>query len=1648
MQDNDYLAQEALKYLDIAQKFEQEGKNEDAIENYQLAADYLKKSGYMMHRISDLYERIEELKSFMRNQKLFQHEQLSAQIEKFQDQAFILIDKANNLESEGFFQDAIERYNSALKLLLQAGWSQTQIQNIKTKVSDLIEKQNLQKSIKSQKEIQLPTDVQSSPQIVDAFGEKIDVEKAEQLIKYREEKAKQERIQNDAFTFIDNAKFFERDNQFDKAIQNYEKAIELLISIGWAEQTQNLQFIVEKLRIEKQKYDSFKLQPQISEEDLSRRIYDESQVSINGTKIIEFDHKKRTEEEIQIEAFNLIDFAKKLDREKDYNKAIEKFQRAIQLFKSIGWDSYIQPIMNFIKDVKKKQKSEDSLENLKSKREVEIKKIQDSFYVKEREEIVQTAKEQEIRRKEYEQKRSKQIIKEKDFFTFLDKADDALQKKRDFDTALTEYQNALETLFDLGPSWESYIPMIKTTINSVKKLKEAQYKKEFETQKRLEDKQKEESKFQQQITDILQREREKLKQREFEIKLEQEKSEYFEHRRDSAFQALDDAQKYVKMGDLDKAIQKYQNVGNIFAEIQWNDELPLIEESIKELEQMKKESEIKRQEGMQNEIERQKEEQAFQEKISIQLRLEQERLRKREVKLREKEKELEYRQKRKEDAFKLLDEAQNLINQADFDKAIELYHDITNIFAEIQWYDEVEFIGNAIIEIENKRREYFLKRQGELQEKLEREREERDFQINITEKLKSQKEKFKERSLKLREKEKELEYREDKRRDAFRLIEEAQNFLSLGKFNEAIETYRKVANLFAQIQWREEIPIINNAILEIETIRKKKDIIDQKHMEDVIRKEMDNREFAERIRLQREIEGKRLTTDQELIAKKKKLSAQNLSKQEEAFKLLDKADDILKREEFNDVLGIYQQALNILENIGWTGGYIKLIKETINELKIRNEEKQRRELKEKELSRKQIESEKKFEMQIKESMEKEKARLKVKKIEIKKKEELIRQMESLKIEAFNLMDKAENLMNQGLYEQAIELYHQAELVLNELQYPTDSIKELILDIQEKKREKELAKQYEMEQQIKKQEEQKIFQQKITENMKYETDRIRKKEIGLIKQARAKEYIEKRREDAFDLLEQAEILMKKSQYNKAVEFYHSAELIFNEIQFPTDSLKELIIKVREKKREQELEKQKQLEYEIQRERAKQKYDTKLVEQISKEKEKLKRKEIKIQKLEEIRIKAEINKEKAFKILDEAERFTKNKDYEKAINSYRKAMLILNEIQYPTEPISQTIVKVEELKKKKSEEEQLNLKKQLEKMEEEKRLISLIEERRKYEREKELAQKLAIEEKERLVQEQLSNRETAYNLLEKGGTYLKRNQPDYDRAISLYVQARDILAEKVGWEPEINNLDILIGDLGKERKHSMERKELETQIQIQRQKEYDRFQEEIRNRREEYLRKKKEQQSKMRQLSQRREQIDQIKQDALELIDEGKRLAVHHDFEGAYLNFEKALTKFNEIGWTEQAKFIKREIENTKLLQENVKQDELRIQEIYEDLTSKKQLEELRLLEEEKRIQQTVGKVSDMTNEVSQLIKEQDKEIKTKLKKEKVLLKKEAKSFSKDMANLLKLKQELIEEINRSKEKSAKEREDLQKAKDKERANEIKKMLKDVSKKEKN
>ena len=2118
LQNSEELAREAIKFLELAQKFEEEKNAEKAISHYQKAAEFLKQSGFLMHRIKDVYGRIEALNNYLKQDQLIQHTQEQTKVEKLQDQAFALLEGAKKFEFEGFLEDAIQQYMSAITLLIQSGWSEVSLENLKLKIKNLTDDIKRQKLMQQdqQKELELSEEytqtlLEKKSQVAGFFGEKASADKVKSIEKFRAQKKLEEDLQNQAFDLIDKAKMFEKEKKFENAIMNYERAIELLNSIGWNAQTQNIQTILKKLRKEKEYFESYQLQQEKvalygSDKIKEQKDKIELEKMLKRDKLIKFEDKKIKEEEIQAKAFNLIDMGNRLERENNYSQALETFDQAIQLLTSIEWDAYIPPIIKLIDDIKDKQKREKNTAQLKEKRKKNLLILQESLYMKQREKIFQSAKDLDIKKKEYEEKRKGELKKERDLFSTLDNADYIL-KEKNFDTALKEYHKALELLEDLGPDWKVYSITIKNTISYVQKLKDEKFSKEYEDQKKLENKEQEEIEFQKQISSHLKKERDRLKKKEIIIKDHEEKIKFFEQRKKEASEFLDSAKNSIKQANYENAILAYQNAGIIFAEIQWIDEIPLIENSIREVEELQKKQKILRQNKIQEAINKQREEEEFQKQIAKYLQQEREAIKRKKIDLRQREEEVKYHKKQRKNGFKLLEEAQDNIKQGNFDKAIEILQHAMNLFADIHWQSEINLIQNAIVEIENRKREAEIQKQIKFKAELKRYKRERLFQELIAKDMKAQREDLKQKEYVLRERRQELAYREKKKEEAFNLLDKAQEFLSQGEFDDAIELYHKVSNNFAKIQWIEELPIIHEAIIEIENKKRENNLYKQKLLQKTIKKEASDKVFLEKIKYYRESEKAEILKEKELLEKQKQFTSQNLVKQQKAFTMIESGDVLIQENNFNKAIENYQKSIIFLKEVGWGAEYLKILQETIKNIELRKKEKEKEKQVEYENALKHKKDEDLFEKKINEYIQKEKRRLKTKQIKLKKREEMSQQMENQRLQAFTIMDEGEILLNQREYDKSLEKYRQAELILNEINFPTGAIREMLYKILEKKREEDLNKLKELELRFRSEQDEQLFQQQISEKIELEKQKMRVKqeklkkeeefnlyieqkkedafnlleeaqkciekgedekaieyyensanifkeihwdhEINLIKnsifavenkkreselrkqmdlkalledekqekkfqeelikemkiqsaklkqkeiihreqekeikyreskkeeafsllekaqnylsyekfddaieiyhdvanifaqiqwmdeiailheaimnienkkreknylkqkliqdaiekekanfafteqirlirerektraieekvlieekelinsqyfvkqqdafklidtgfillnqenydkalenyknaisilteigwtsnylkllkdivktieirkkeierektlenellfqqqkeeeqfqqkiseymireqkrlkqkdieilnyeelkqlkekrkleafgsideaekalnqklynqaiekyrqaelllneigfptqavremtskvQEKSKEeifvkqkkledklhkereefnfqqqirdnirinemklkvrqiklkkqrehqtYIEKRKEEAFNLLEEAEIFMKQTQYDKTLDYYYSAELILNKIAFPTELIRESIFKVQEKKRQHHLHKQKELEASLKEEKEEWEFQQKVTSNLNNEKERLKAKKLEIEKLEQLKLKLEEKKEQTFMILDEAEHFFKNLDYDNALKKYRKAEIMLNELQFPTLAIKNMIIRINNLKEQKEKFEMLENQKKLEKLEGDKILQVLIEERKRQEREKKKAQQLAIQERERVIQEQKSVRESAFSLLEEAGKYLKQYIPDYNKAISLYIQAKILLAENIGWEPEINNLDMLIKDLQEEQVAFIDKKRIEEQAHLQRQKEYEMFLEEVTRRRLDQEKLKRKQERQYRKLILKKQQVEHIKDEGLRLIDEGKKWAVYHDFAKAHKNLNMAIIKFREIGWDKEIRYIETEIKNTKVLEEKVKKEEARIESIQEQLEKQRISEKRRREIKDAKLKDSISEISYLADEVMVMIEKRKKEQKLGEKQKKEKIKVDAKEFRREMGQLIKIKQELIDELEKKEVEKRKFQEKIEKAKEREEIDNLKRMIKEASK----
>lgn len=1621
------LAEEAVRHLDLAEKYESQQKWAKAIEEYSKAVELLKLSGLLSLHIDDINERIVHLTQISQQEKALQRKKVEVELSGLRDEAFHFLDKAKSLEVDGRYQEAISCYSSAIKLLEQAKWDESLLGQIKLKLEKLVDIFKQQQIMAHQRALraeQAPIKVEKSfgaPEttIVPAgldkrsklrmefetqkrreediqnrafesidmgknlleeknfdvakskylealdllrsigwtdenlsylYGdidsverqrvafEKAESQKVEQaaratpqtvtsettpqkeivpeimdvqskaIMKYEAKIRREDEVQKKAFELMDEGERLIKVKEFDEAMEKYGMAGQLLESIGWADQLVHINKIIDKINKDRIYYKKLQAQQIKAKEaavtvpipEISAKT--KADIEVKKQKIVEFEERKKHAEHIQEEAFKMIDIAKRFEREKKYDGAIENFNEAIDLLQSIGWTDYVKPIYKFISDIRRRQENEQKVLEEKKAREKEYLKFQEIIKKHEKIQAEQEVEGISLKQKELEKIREMDHAKEKKAFNVINEGDE-LVRKGNYEKAIKNYKKARDIFREIG--WADQIATIETTINTVQH-KYSEFLKNEETATELKVKRaKEDEEFRKTIAEQIRKEREKLEKKKIEIREYETEIEYRKKRKVEAFKILDEAEEYTLRGDFDIAIEKYYMALMIFAEIQWTDELSLIQGAIRDLENRKKEMRLLKLKEREDALKREKETKEFQDKISKQLREEREKLREKEIIVREYENEVKYREKQKEKAFKILDEAQKLTISGDFDDVIEKYEVASIIFAEIQWDDELALIQNAIRELENKKKERELWEQKTRDVLLKREQETQEFQDMIAEELRMEREKLREGQIRLREYEAEVKYRENRKNEAFDILDAAKMLIMRGDLDATIEKYHEVSIIFAEIRWTEELALIQGAIRKLEQQKKEKELWEQIVRKEAIKREQEAREFQHEIALIKSQQEEKVKFAQYIQEQKKILSEQKLKKQEEALKMLESSDEHIREGNLDEVIRIHKSAIEIFNQIGWKGPYLRVIQDTLENLNRRKIEIAQELQRQKELAVKHEGEEREFQARITHNIELEKKKMYVKKIATQTKERLLAYREKRRTEAFDVMNKAEILTKRGNFDEALDLYRQADIILSEIQFSPHAVKEMIQKIKLKQKEQKELLQKERKLQIHRQLEEETFQKDITRRLALEREKMMVKKIAIETREKIEVYREQKREEAFKILDEAEYLTKTGNFELAINVYRNAVLLLSKIQYPVDSIHEMIRKVRLKKVEQEELKRREIELAAQRERESREFRDKIAWELRRESERLRKRTIALIEYEAEVEYREDRKKEAFDVLDSAKLLTLRGDFDASIEKYREASIILAEIQWTEELtlIQNTIRQLENRKKERELWEHQSREEAIKRELEEREFQEKIAEISRKEREKLREKEIALREYEQEKEYREKRRDEVFKILDKAEKSTIAG--DFDTAIEKYHEASIIFAE-IQWTEELALIQNAVRDLEYKKKKRVFWQQKAREDAIWRELEAKKFQTEI----TETLRKErerlKEKEIAIREYEEEIKYREMRKEEAFHILDSAQILTIGGNFDGAIEKYHEASIILAEIQWTEELEHIQNAI----------------------------------------------------------------------------------------------------------------------------------------------
>ena len=540
-------------------------------------------------------------------------------------------------------------------------------------------------------------------------------------------------------------------------------------------------------------------------------------------KIKEIEAEDKEEDILLDKAMNLIDEAEKavksyeLSIKKDvlvyqspYDKAISNYEEARELFQKIGWNDEANRLINTIKFYKEKKEKDDNLRAIEQKK-LEKPKIE---LVAEKIEFEMDFIERQKRLLEFQEKQKDADETAAAIFNMIQNAEKIAQEyELKLRTGVFDFEAPYEKIIDIYRDARKQFEKINWKEESVKLIDTIKfYKEKLAKDKKIRaleaekaKKREEELLLQQKLLEQARVEQERLLQERKEtLELKRERVAQFETQKDKAFRLMDQAKRELRQNNFEKAIEYYNESENIFADIEWQEGIRMVRDSVTMITSKKKAFELEEKAVEGRKVEELRIEEKLEEKLAEaqELRKKQQEEKRREFLRIQREREQE--RQISEEAYALLEEGTTLMDRRKFSEAYEKYIAARELFKKIFWEREVSRINNELL--------FKLKREQKKAEiledvKIKRIEEEKERAI-----LKEEEKRERKELEKRRKEEKRRIARKELEMEITRKIERAYKLIENFQFNEGVLLLREETERLTKLGKYDEIESINEQI--------------------------------------------------------------------------------------------------------------------------------------------------------------------------------------------------------------------------------------------------------------------------------------------------------------------------------------------------------------------------------------------------------------------------------------------------------------------------------------------------------------------------------------------------------------------------------------------------------------------------------------------------------------------------------------------------------------------------------------------------------------------------------------------------------------------------------------------------------------------
>ncbi|QEE15784.2 hypothetical protein DSAG12_01611 [Promethearchaeum syntrophicum] len=421
LNDGYLLYKDKLIFDEKNRKFEEEKIRKDQLSKLELEQQILnaQKQKEAENR------RKEEEKAAIQNK--YQNDQNKA------NKAFNLMDEGNKLAANFKFDEAIEKFQEAMDILDEIKWL-AELDKVLLQIS-IFRKQKDQKElekieeeelkIKKQKEIeemdqkaklswekkfeeerkrleieQSKTEEKRSQwelefqRKIEEDRKKREIEEQKRLEQFQREQEIgliHQNVYNDCLNLLDQAKTLVTEQQFEPAINIYKNVVEKYNEINYSE---GIRLTNESILKVQKLWDDHNFDIEIAQKSLKEReeeekrlerLISESKQKDERNRLLAEQKKLKTQLEkekvthIQNEIISILEIAGDLTNNNQFDKALEYYDKSIELFKKIDWDLKYKQVLSIVQDVKAKKKHFIKLEKQLEEQQKKDEKAQKAF---------------------------------------------------------------------------------------------------------------------------------------------------------------------------------------------------------------------------------------------------------------------------------------------------------------------------------------------------------------------------------------------------------------------------------------------------------------------------------------------------------------------------------------------------------------------------------------------------------------------------------------------------------------------------------------------------------------------------------------------------------------------------------------------------------------------------------------------------------------------------------------------------------------------------------------------------------------------------------------------------------------------------------------------------------------------------------------------------------------------------------------------------------------------------------------------------------------------------------------------------------------------------------------------------------------------